>query len=314
MGKLAVTGITGKSGMYFLKEILNQENAVFERWRDIKCSTRNLANVEKVRKMTSGTSFNFVFLEGNLTDQRFCEKICFECDTVLHIAGIHWSRELVSAAVKQGVKRLILVHTTGIYSKYKAAGEEYRETDKIVYQLCKENAIDVTILRPTMIYGSLHDHNISVFIRMVDRCKVMPTVNGAHYELQPVHCRDLGVAYFKVLMNPEICNGRDYDLSGGEAIELRKIFEVIAENLGVKRQYINCPYPIAYIGAWGVYIISFGKLDYRERVQRLCETRVYSHEAAAKDFGYHPMSFQMGIVKEVEEYKTRKDQQKHGKG
>lgn len=313
MGKLAVTGITGKSGMYFLKEMLKQENTVFEKWKDVKCTTRDLANIEKVKKMAAGSSLHFEFVEGNLADTAFCERLCNECDMVLHIAGIHWSRELVSAAVKQGVKRLILVHTTGIYSKYKAAGEEYRETDKIVYQLCKDNDIELTILRPTMIYGSLHDHNISVFIRMVDRLKIMPTVNGAHYQLQPVHCRDLGVAYFKVLMNPEICNGKDYDLSGGEVIELREIFEVIAENLGVKRRYINCPYLIAYIGAWGSYVISIGKFDYREKVQRLCETRVYSHEKASRDFGYHPMSFRKGIVKEVEEYKIHKEQRKDGK-
>lgn len=311
MGKLAVTGITGKSGMYFLRELLKQENAVLERWEGIRCATRDLANIEKVKKITERSLLNFEFLEGNLADDTFCRSLCSGCDTMLHIAGIHWSRELVSAAVEQGGQRLILVHTTGIYSKYKAAGEEYRQTDEIVYRLCRENAVNLTILRPTMIYGNLHDHNISVFIRMVDQCRIMPTVNGAHYKLQPVHCRDLGIAYCKVLMNPEVCNGKDYDLSGGEEIELREIFEVIAENLGVKRRYLNCPYPIAYMGAWAGYLISIGRLDYREKVQRLCETRVYSHEKASTDFGYHPMSFRKGIVREVEDYKALKEQRKH---
>lgn len=75
----------------------------------------------------------------------------------------------MQSAVKKNVKRVILVHTTGIYSKYKEAGEEYRNIDAEVYKLAKENNIDLTILRPTMIYGTIGDRNICVFIKMVDK-------------------------------------------------------------------------------------------------------------------------------------------------
>ena len=299
MGKLAITGITGKSGLFLWKEIVSNEDKIRQVFPDgVNLISRELNRLDNF-KLLKLPVYKY---SGNLLDERVDLKFCDGCDTLLHIAGIHWSLPLVKSAIEKGIKRLILIHTTGIYSKYKAAGDEYRQIDAEIYKLAKENSINLTILRPTMIYGDISDRNVIVFITMVDRLKIMPTVNGAHYELQPVHCEDLGKAYYRVLLNPEICNNKDYVLSGGEPIELRSMFDEIAKNLGVRRKYINCPFILAYIGAWFIFILSLGKKDYREKVQRLVEPRVYSHEEATKDFGYSPMTFKEGVVDEVKQY------------
>ena len=306
MAKLAITGVTGKSGSFFWKYIIENQDVIKEKWPDgVNLISRNKEKLESITNISLQTYF-FI---GNLTESNVTDEFCKGCDTLVHIAGIHWSLPLVKSAVKAGIKRLILVHTTGIYSKYKAAGEEYRQIDAQIYKIAKENNIALSILRPTMIYGDISDRNVIVFIDMVNRFKLMPTVNGAHYELQPVHCKDLGKAYFDVLMKPEICNNKDYVLSGGKPIELRQMFQEIAKNLGVKRKYISCPYPIAYFGAWIIYLLTFTKKDYREKVQRLVEPRVYSHEDATKDFGYSPMTFEEGIVDEVKQYLESKKNQ-----
>ncbi len=74
----------------------------------------------------------------------------------------------------------------------------------------------------------------------------------------------------------------------------------------VKKRFINCPYPIAYTGAWILYLLSFAKVDFREKVQRLCEPRTFSYEDAKRDFGYKPRTFQEGIVQEVKDYINEK--------
>ena len=56
----------------------------------------------------------------------------------------------------------------------------------------------------------------------------------------------------------------------------------------------------------GLYCASFGRIDYREKVQRLCEPRVYDHDDATRDFGYNPRMFRIGIVDEVKEYLQNK--------
>ena len=242
---------------------------------------------------------------GEITDESFLSDSLSGCDTLIHVAGIHWSREIVNAAAYNNIRRLILVHTTGIYSKYKAAGEEYRHIDDYVEKQCKENNIILTILRPTMIYGNIHDMNVVKFISLVDKFPIMPIVRSARFELQPVHYKDLGKAYYDVLMNEKTC-GHNYNLSGGEIIQLRDMLTVIGENLGKKVIFISCPFWIAYGGAWGLYCASFGRIDYREKVQRLCEPRVYDHDDATRDFGYNPRMFRIGIVDEVKEYLQNK--------
>jgi hypothetical protein len=43
-----------------------------------------------------------------------------------------------------------------------------------------------------------------------------------------------------------------------------------------------------------------------EQVLRMREDKAFSHESAAKDFGYGPLSFQEGIREEVQEFLTGK--------
>ena len=264
---------------------------------------RPSSNTKRVEKLLPDA----IIKRGELTDSEFLKDALSGGETIIHVAGIHWSRYVVDAAVADNVRRLILVHTTGIYSKYKAAGKEYRHIDEYVETKCRENNILLTILRPTMIYGNTSDNNVVTFIKMVDKFPLMPVVKGARFELQPVHYKDLGKAYFDVLMNEKATAGNNYDLSGGEVIQLRDMLTVIGENLGKKVRFISCPYWLAYSGAWIIYCLTFTKVDYREPVQRLCEPRCYSHTQATADFGYNPMTFREGIEDEAKEYIRNKE-------
>ena len=61
-----------------------------------------------------------------------------------------------------------------------------------------------------------------------------------------------------------------------------------------------------YAGALKIYGLTLGRKDLREKVQRLCEPRVYSHEAASRDFGYAPVEFPVGVRSEIREYLAAK--------
>lgn len=226
---------------------------------------------------------------------------------LLHISGIGSSVVLTEPAVKSGIKRLIFVHTTGIYSKYKAAGEMYRIIEKKVEQLIDGTDIQLTYLRPTMIYGNINDHNVAIFMKMVDKLRLFPVVSGAKYELQPVWCGDLGKAYYQVLMNPEKANRRNYNLSGGRPILLIDMLKVMAKYLDVKNTFISVPFWFAYTLAWILHLLTFTKCDFREKVQRLVEPRTFDYTDAANDFGYSPVNFEDGIKSEIQEYLSLKN-------
>lgn len=342
MDKVLITGITGHSGQYFLDELI----AAFPKGVSIRVLVRKTSDRAKLEKLIEMGRDVEIF-EGNLADEKSLDAMTRGMDMVFHIAGVGSSLGLVRAALPNGVKSFVLVHTTGIYSKYKAAGEGYRRTEAEIRRLIAEanrdncggdmqaslvktagnstdiaaqtngcaaadsREIDLTILRPTMIYGSLDDQNMVKFIKMTDKLRFFPMVSGGHYALQPVHQQDLGRAYLQVLNmllqgpRPATPHDREYILSGGTVIDLIDIMKLISEYLGKKTTFFSVPFGIAYVGAWGVYLVSLGKVDYREKVQRLVEPRNYPHDVASRDFGYNPMPFNEGLRSEVALYKNR---------
>ena len=302
MNSVLVTGATGKSGLYFLKTIRDMQDSLTDYTFEFIVRSEEKGQIVKSYLPNSRVHI------GDLNDETFIISIFNEgnYNTLLHISGILRSPQITKAAVDNGVDWLILVHTTGIYSKYKAAGEAYRQIENELEEYIKGNNTALTILRPTMIYGTQQDNNVSVFVKMVDRLRIFPTINGAKYELQPVWCGDLGKAYYQVLVNPEKTKNKNYNLSGAEPIMLKDMFKLIAARLGVKNTFISVPFPIAYAGAWLLYLLSFKKKDYREKVQRLVEPRVYSHKEATEDFGYAPVRFEDGVKSQIEEYKGLK--------
>ena len=304
MERVLITGISGKNGRYLLEEMeKNKERDGLEKIH-FKAFLRDGSDTTYLDKSTLDIEKYYGSID---TKEEAAKYVQGGYDTLLHIAGIQRSEQIVSAALEAGVKRFILVHTTGIYSKYKEAGEGYRKIDASVTEMCKNAGADLTILRPTMIYGALNDGNMIVFIKMVDKLRLFPVISGAKYALQPVWCGDLGKAFYDVLMNPDKTNNKNYDLSGGKPILLIDIFKEIGKQLGVKNTFISCPYVIAYVGAVGMYILTLGKKDFREKVQRMVEPRAYSHEEAAKDFGYSPLEFKDGIKEEIKLYLEEKN-------
>lgn len=298
--KLFLTGVTGeKSGSIFIKYISDNINIIKDKYPGgISVICRETSNTKNVENLLPDAVIHRI----DFKDVSAISKAMEDADTVVHIAGITQSREITDAAVIVHARWLIMVHTTGIYSKYKSVGVEYREIDAYVNHLCQKKGISLTILRPTMVYGNLKDRNIISFIRMVDLFPIMPIVRGARFELQPVNYKDLGKAYFDVLIKEKNTKNESYNLSGGAPIQLRDILSIIGKKLGKKVRFFNCPYWIAFGGSWMVYLVTLKRKDYREKVQRLCEARVFDYSKATKDFGYSPMFFEEGVVDEIEEY------------
>lgn len=290
-----LTGITGKSGSWLVRRLAAESGNFSEPLRAVARPSSNTAVLEE-----SGLSCELV--RGDLADLSFVREAMRDVHTVLHTANICFSENIVRAALDAGVRRIILVHTTGIYSKYKSASVDYLDIEHNIHAMVEGSSVSLVILRPTMIYGTLQDGNVSVFIRMVDRLKLFPMINGGKYPLQPVHARDLGDAYYKVLVHPEKTAETEYVLSGGAPILLVDMLRTIGRYLGRHTRFVSVPYPIAYAGAWVLYGLTLSRKDYREQVQRLVEPRAYPHEAASRDFGYAPVPFELGVRDEVAMY------------
>ncbi len=289
---LAVTGITGHTGGYFLREL--QKNG-FD--GTLRCLVRESSNT----KALDDSGLHIEKVVGDIHDTADLLRLVSGADRVLHIAGIRDTLPLMEAIEKAGVKgHIVLVHTTGIYSRFRMASGEYKEIEQKL-QSYLDRGLNVTILRPTMIFGDMCDRNIHKFIRMVDALPVMPQVRGGQAKIQPVNARDLGRAYYQCVMKdslPEL----DYVVSGSRQLSLRELCSLIGIYLGKKTRFVNVPTMAVAGSMWLVKQATGGRVDYVEKALRLSEDRVFSHEKASRDFGFEPEPFEFGLKREVEEY------------
>ncbi|MBZ9636632.1 SDR family oxidoreductase [Clostridium sp. FP1] len=292
---LLVTGITGHSGRYFLQELIKNK---YE--GSIRCIVRETSDTSIID--SSGLKIDKVL--GNLNDQEFIDKAMVGVDTVMHIYNIHHSPMIVQAAIDNNVKRAILVHTTGIYSNFKNASQKYKEIEGKVLELTRDSRCQtsITILRPSMIYGDLCDSNMSKFIKMLDKLRIMPVINRGTSLIQPVNARDLGKTFFIALMSPNDIAGKAYNLSGDKPIMMIDVFKLISHALNKTTIFVSVPLSLGIFMAKILKVITLGKIDYIEKVQRMDENRSYSHDDATNDLKYNPIMFEDGIIMEVEEY------------
>ncbi|MGY3313442.1 nucleoside-diphosphate-sugar epimerase [Peribacillus simplex] len=293
---LLVTGITGHTGRYFLQELIDKK---YE--GQIRCIVRETSNTSQLD--TSGLNIEKVV--GDIKDDAFLNKSMEGVDLIVHIINVRHTIRVIKAAINNNVSRAICVHTTGIYSKYKIASEEYKTIENELQNILDKDEISVSVLRPTMIYGDICDHNMSKFIKMVDKLRIFPVINNGKGLIQPVNARDLGKAYYNVLMMHVKKAKSEYNLSGEKPITMLEAFKVISDNLGKKTTFFSIPLSLGVFFARCLKIVTLGNVDYIEKVQRMSEDRCFSHEDAKKDFGFSPEPFEIGIAREVKEYINR---------
>lgn len=293
---LAITGITGHSGGFLLEQL--KENHYSE---PIRCMVRKLSITERL----DNSCLQIEKMVGDLSSDIDLESLVDGAETVLHIASIFWSLRVVDACRKKKVKRVILVHTTGIFSKYKMAAEEYNQIEQKLSSI-DVGEMQITILRPTMIFGDIRqDHNIHKFIRMVDKLPVILEINHGAGLIQPVNARDLGRAYYQVVTATKLPE-KEYILSGQRSISIHELFLLIGKYLGKEIHIISCPMWFGVFLAKALKFCTIGKVDYIERVLRMGEDRNYEHLKATRDFGYSPENFDLGLKREVLEYRGAK--------
>lgn len=290
-----VTGITGHSGSYFV-ERLKKEKSDFV----ITCVVRDTSDTA----MLDESNLNIKKVTGDLNDIAFLSDAMKNSDIILHIASIYQSQNVIKAAKKANIKNVILVHTTGMFSKFKSASSEYIEIEKEV--LNNRKKVNITILRPTMIYGSVKDRNMYKLVEYLNTHKFFPIFGSGKNLMQPVHAKDLGDVYYDVLKNWDITKNKEYNLAGKYPIEYIELVHTIEDYLGKKVYNIKVPIWISLIGAYCYNLISKSALISIEQVQRMMEDKIFSYEDAENDFNYSPMSFSDGIKGEAIEYLKQK--------
>lgn len=284
---ILVTGWTGNTGDLVVKQILKQSPE-----KKIIGITRN-----EDYQPIEGLTVELADLSDELKVEAVFKKYSFAA--VIHIANIRYSPLLLNLADKYEVPHIILVHTTGIYSKYQSCSGLYREIEGLILNK-QYQGTSFTILRPTMIYGNCRDHNMHKLIRFLSRFPVFPVFGDGSSLMQPVHVEDLADAIVACIGNNQVRN-TCYDLSGGTVLQYQEILKTITGLLAKKIWFVHIPIQLA-IGLATLYEkISRKPAISVEQVKRMQEDKAYSHENAVIDLNFNPRTFHEGISREINE-------------
>jgi len=87
----------------------------------------------------------------------------------------------------------------------------------------EDHDVEWLILRPTLIYGTGFDRNVSESARFISRFGFFPVLEPASGLRQPVHVEDVAIACKRALETKDIVTGA-YHVAGGEILTYRRCF------------------------------------------------------------------------------------------
>ena len=286
---ILVTGASGFLGAHVVPLLVARGDTVTALAR----STRSARRIEDLGATP---------IEGDLDDPAALDHAfaASGAHTLANLASLGFGHApaIVAAAEEAGMKRAVFMSTTAIFTTLDARSKAERQAAE---QTIRDSALDWTILRPTMIYGTPEDRNLARLVRLVQRSPVVPLPGGGNRLQQPVHVDDLAQAVVAALdpANTAATAHQAYDLAGPEALTFRRIVEETAAAAGRKPRLV--PAPLApLVAAVRLYerVAPSPRLK-AEQLQRLAEDKAFNIGPARRDLGYDPRPFAEGIAQEA---------------
>ncbi|ANU10118.1 hypothetical protein BBH88_07275 [Planococcus antarcticus DSM 14505] len=288
---ILITGFTGNTGSLVLKRLLK--------------ITSPQEIVGLTRESISEEYYNIHNFIGDLSNPASINELFskYPIDSIIHIANIKYSPLLLKKASEFRVKKVILIHTTGVYSKYRSYSSLY---EKIEQEILENSYINTNyiILRPTMIYGNHRDHNMHKLINFINKSPLFPVFGDGSALMQPVHVEDLADVTISAYQSELVLN-EDFDISGGSIVTYNEVLSYIINGLDKKTKLVHIPIKLAILGAKIIKRVVLKPIISVEQVERLQEDKAYSHEKAKKLLDYYPRSFETGILQEIELLKDK---------
>lgn len=209
-------------------------------------------------------------------------------DIVFHCAPLWTLPPAMPALAAAGVRRVVAFGSTSMFTKEHSSDAQEREVAarlKAAEAALAASGMDYTILRPTLIYGSGHDGTVSRMARTLLRWRCFPVCPPALGLRQPVHADDLALAALTATPGA-------YNVSGGEALSYADMVRRVARALCVRAWLTPLPFLPLALDLLGRILHKSGVNG--DMARRMNQDLYFSHEAAARDFGYAPRAFLSG--------------------
>lgn len=195
-------------------------------------------------------------IETSVHDTAQLERLLAGHDAVISMVGIlHGSRsdfeqahvqlvgKIIAACQKLGIRRVVHISALGAGE---TAPSDYQQTKGKAERLLRDSGLDVTILRPSVIFGA-GDNFLTLFARMAAVAPFIPLA-GAGTRFAPVWAGDVARAV-RVCLEQDASIGQTLELTGPNTYTLRQLVAYAANLGGHPRTLIALPESLAMLQA-----------------------------------------------------------------
>lgn len=249
-------------------------------------------------------------VSGDITSADALSTVIAGCDAVIYNVGI--LREIpadgvtfeatqydgvvrtVDAAVEAGVRRLLLMSANGV----KQPGTAYQETKFRAEQYAMQSGLDVTVLRPSVIFGDprgkmefatqLYNDMVRLPVPAVGFFSGISVEKGA-VVMSPVHIEDVAEAFVAALENDKTI-GQILSLGGPEALTWQEMIRRIAAAAGKSKVILPMPIGLMRLAATLLDRLPSFPVT-RDQLKMLQEGNVADPDALQWLTGREPRSF-----------------------
>ena len=174
-------------------------------------------------------------------------------------------------------------------------------------QEVKNACPDVTVMRPTLIFGDLDKFvtRIALTHRMFGW---MPVIGDATEKRQPIFHNDIALATINALRLPESI-GKTYELGGPQVYTQKEILEIIFNKIGFPPKLKSFSYQGAHkFMTWMPHAHGFSRHMSLDMVQESQMDLVVSKDALGIDKLYvRPISFPQNLMRLLSDYQAKVD-------
>jgi len=320
--KVLVTGATGFTGGHLARHLLAGGDQVRALVRD-PAAARDLADA------------GVELVPGDLERREDLDAAVTGVEVVYHVAALYRQAGLpestyrrvnaesagwiVRAAAAAGARRVVHCSTVGVHGDIERPpasesaplrpGDVYQVTklegERLAQAAASETEIELTIVRPSGIYGPGDRRLLKLFRGVARRRFVILGDGEIFYHL--THVDDL-VEGFRLAGSVPGAAGRAYILAGGEVTTLNELVQIIAEVARVPPPRMHLPvWPFWTAGAICEALCAPFGLEppiYRRRVDFFTKSRAFDITRARAELGFAPrIDLRTGIAGTLDSYR-----------
>lgn len=219
----------------------------------IKVGSRNPESHKDLK--TSAAVGQIQLFHADIRDDTSVQNFVDGCDVVINLVGILFEKKkqtfdnlhiksverIAKACTHANVDQLI--HISALLN-HPHKQSKYAMTKESAEDLIKKAFKNVSILRPSLIYGP-DDHFFNTFAKIAEISPVLPVFKKGKTLFQPVYVDDVAKA-IEVMIDQRI-KAQVYELGGPQTYSFEDLLELLLDIKNIKRSIVKCPTFIGWI-------------------------------------------------------------------